>query len=216
MARAARPRHLAKALDVAGFCAEGGRLEGEAPVRDWPRLAEAVRCGDDGFAGAAFVRWRAAGAVQARRGAAPRRAITLGIEADAVLECQRCLQPVTVPLRIERQVIFVEGEDEAARLDEELEDDVLALPARLDLPALVEDELLLALPLVPRHEPCPQLPAALVGALVPAGAEPAGSTAVAAGAEPARHRPFAGLGQLAGMKPTDPRGSDGSGGGGAS
>jgi uncharacterized protein len=32
---------------------------------------------------------------------------------------------------------------------------VLALPRTLDLRELVEDELLLALPLVPRHDTCP-------------------------------------------------------------
>ena len=45
---------------------------------------------------------------------------------------------------------------QAARLDEEGDEDVLALTRALDLPALVEDELILALPLVPRHEVCPQ------------------------------------------------------------
>jgi uncharacterized protein len=33
---------------------------------------------------------------------------------------------------------------------------VLALSKNLDLRELIEDELLLALPLVPRHEDCPQ------------------------------------------------------------
>jgi uncharacterized protein len=64
---------------------------------------------------------------------------------------------------VQRRFRFVRNEDEAARLDEESEDDVLALPARLDLQALLEDELILALPIVPRHALCPEplpLPAA--------------------------------------------------------
>ena len=66
-------------------------------------------------------------------------------------------------LEAERRIYFVEGEDAAAALDAENEDDVLALTPTLDLQALVEDELLLALPLVPRHEVCPEpLPRALV------------------------------------------------------
>jgi len=80
-----------------------------------------------------------------------------------VLECQRCLQPMRLPLHAERRIFFVDGEDEAAVLDAETEDDVLALQRALDLPALIEDELLLALPLVPRHEVCPDpLPRAFV------------------------------------------------------
>ena len=68
-----------------------------------------------------------------------------------------------LPLRVDRRIFFVEGEDAAAALDAESEDDVLALTPALDLPELIEDELLLALPLVPRHEVCPEpLPRAFV------------------------------------------------------
>ena len=58
-------------------------------------------------------------------------------------------------LAIERSFLFVHGEDAAAQLDTDSEDDVLALTRALDLRELIEDELLLALPLVPRHEVCP-------------------------------------------------------------
>jgi uncharacterized protein len=72
------------------------------------------------------------------------------------LECQRCLQPVDEYLDIARSFLFVHGEDAAAQLDADGEDDVLALTRSLDLRELLEDELLLSLPLVPRHEVCPQ------------------------------------------------------------
>jgi len=63
----------------------------------------------------------------------------------------------------ERRIFFVDGEDAAAALDAESEDDVLASTPALDLAELIEDELLLALPLVPRHDRCPEpLPRALV------------------------------------------------------
>jgi uncharacterized protein len=48
------------------------------------------------------------------------------------------------------------GRPAAAELDADHEDDVLALNRSLDLRSLVEDELLLALPLVPRHDVCPE------------------------------------------------------------
>jgi uncharacterized protein len=82
----------------------------------------------------------------------------LSLAADAALsmQCQRCLQAVEVPLRVDRRLFFVDGEDAAAALDAESEDDVLALTPALDLRALVEEELLLALPLIPRHEVCPE------------------------------------------------------------
>jgi uncharacterized protein len=62
---------------------------------------------------------------------------------------------MTLPLKIDRRFFFVPGEDAAADLDADSEDDVLALTPSLDLHALVEDELLLALPIVPRHDQCP-------------------------------------------------------------
>jgi hypothetical protein len=74
--------------------------------------------------------------------------------AEVVLQCQRCLQPTLERLTVDRRFRFVRNEDEAARLDEESEDDVLALPERLDLEELLEDELILGLPLVPRHGQC--------------------------------------------------------------
>ena len=87
-----------------------------------------------------------------------------------------------VPLHAERRVFFVQGEDAAEALDAESEDDVLALTPALDLADLIEDELLLALPLVPRHERCPE-------PLAPAFVEDD------AAADPADH-PFAALAAL--------------------
>jgi uncharacterized protein len=52
-------------------------------------------------------------------------------------------------------MLFVDDEAAAAELDAESEDDVLVSSAHFDLLALVEDELLLALPIVPRHDACP-------------------------------------------------------------
>lgn len=62
---------------------------------------------------------------------------------------------VRVPLAVDRHFVFVPDEDTAAALDEASDDDVLALAPDFDLRALIEDELLMALPLVPRHDECP-------------------------------------------------------------
>jgi uncharacterized protein len=71
-----------------------------------------------------------------------------------MVQCQRCLEPLPVTLAVDRQIRFVEGEEEAERLDADSDDDVLALEPATDLHALLEDELILALPLVPRHADC--------------------------------------------------------------
>ena len=71
----------------------------------------------------------------ARRSRAPAcsRRCSVGADTDVTLECQRCLQPMRVPLHAERRIFFVEGEDAAAALDAESDDDVLALTPALDL-----------------------------------------------------------------------------------
>ena len=69
--------------------------------------------------------------------------------------CQRCMGPVTVDLVVQRSFRFVADEATAAALDDESEEDVLVVSREFDLLGLVEDELLMAMPLVPRHEQCP-------------------------------------------------------------
>jgi uncharacterized protein len=69
--------------------------------------------------------------------------------------CQRCLGPVDVPLQVDQWFRFVADEATAEALDDEVEEDLLALSREFDLHELIEDELLMALPLVPRHDECP-------------------------------------------------------------
>lgn len=80
-----------------------------------------------------------------------RVAIEGALEGAARLTCQRCMNPVDVPLREQFNVILVQDE---AELSEEIAgyEPVLGDPTRVDLRALAEDQALLALPLVPRHD----------------------------------------------------------------
>jgi len=73
------------------------------------------------------------------------------VHARLPLRCQRCLQPV--PLAVdERSRVWLVSEPAAAdRLEAGIEP-VLAPEGRIALRDLVEEELLLAVPLVPRHE----------------------------------------------------------------
>lgn len=193
MPRPPRFSHVPEALDVAAFCRDAAQLEGQWSMADLPRLAESVLRGSDEPADAP-VAWSAAGSMHRVSGGAEQCRIDLNVGAAVRLECQRCLQPMVVPLQVERRFHFVRGEDEAARLDEELEDDVLALTPRFDLRALIEDELLLALPLVPRHPACDEPTAELR-----APEDGAGREAPAAN----ESHPFASLAALRRTKPGD-------------
>ena len=160
-AREFNPSHL----DVEVFAAEAAELTGRWPVSRLHRVAESLAAaptGDD------LVEWSARGERRAARGGAFQTWLHIRAASHLALECQRCLKPVLVAIEVERNYLFVQGEELAAQLDAETEDDVLAMPRALDLPALVEDELLLAMPLVPRHAVCAEpLP-------VPIDEEPAG------------------------------------------
>ena len=70
------------------------------------------------------------------------------------LVCQRCLGNMQWPFRLRRRLYLAHGEDEVERLEAEAVPDaeVLVAGGVVDLAALVEDEVLLGLPLIPRHE----------------------------------------------------------------
>ncbi|MDP2007033.1 MAG: DUF177 domain-containing protein [Rubrivivax sp.] len=138
------------ALNVLSLCKADGTLQGLWPLAGMARLRDSLAAASDGSA-----QWQAHGWLVPVLGGEPEIWLELEGGAEVPLECQRCLQPMSERLQVQRRFRFVRSEDEAARLDEESEDDVLALAARLDLHALLEDELILALPIVPRHEVCP-------------------------------------------------------------
>eukprot|EP01030_Chromulinospumella_sphaerica_P004907 gene4907-4806_t len=64
------------------------------------------------------------------------------------------LEPQSV--QAQRSFRFVADEATAAALDDEAEEDILVVSRDFDALALVEDELILSLPLVPLHEVCPE------------------------------------------------------------
>lgn len=156
MARAHAPRRL----DVAAFARDGAALEGRWPIDGFARLLE----GTLGATGAApDVEWSARGEQRPGSAGEPQPWLHLDARAEVSLACQRCLQPMAVPLVVHTALRFVEGEDRAEREDETSEEDVLALGPSIDLHELTEDELILALPLVPRHDDC-ALPASAADA----------------------------------------------------
>jgi uncharacterized protein len=142
-------------LDVAAFAADGAELSGQWPGAELPRLAEAAHAEGAVDAGAPVV-WSAQGAMASRAGGVAQPWLHLQADTEVWLQCQRCLQPVREALAVQRDFRFVRSEAEAAAEDADSDEDVLAVSRTLNLRELVEDELLLALPLVPRHEVCPQ------------------------------------------------------------
>jgi len=170
-------------LDLAAFIHDGASLEGEWPATSLERLADSAAPETPAKDWPAL-HWSLRGETRQPKGGKAQAWLHLTAQAQVALTCQRCLKPVVEYVEIDRWIRFVDTEAEAAALDADSDDDVLALPRHLDARELIEDELLLALPLVPRHEACPEpLPQA-------AGDEPA------ADEEAERPNPFAALAAL--------------------
>ncbi len=143
-----KPKNL-RSLDVKAFAKARTYLEGETPIAELERLAQDCVGELTGH-----VVWSLQGAVEPD--ASGKDAIWLHLEANATvpLTCQRCLHPVSAELLIKQDFRVVADEATAVAEDDESEEDLLVLEDHFDALALIEDELLMALPLVPMHPTC--------------------------------------------------------------
>ena len=73
------------------------------------------------------------------------------VQADLTLVCQRCLEPMDWPLQLDLALAFLRPDEDEAGIPGPYEPYVVdALPVRLA--DMIEDEIILALPSIPRHE----------------------------------------------------------------
>lgn len=101
------------------------------------------------------VEWTARGELRAGAGEFQQIWLHLHAVVSLPMTCQRCLGPADIEVSVDRSFRFVSTEAQAEAEDDEAEEDVLALQRDFNLKELIEDELLMALPVVPRHEVCP-------------------------------------------------------------
>lgn len=139
-------------LDVRAFAEDGATIGGERPLGQFSRLITETR---EGAADPA-VQWSADGELRNPNHVQPQVWLHLQAQARLTLSCQRCLDAVTVDIAVDRSFRFVADEATAAAEDDDSDEDVLALSRSFDLLELLEDELLMEVPLVPRHEVCPR------------------------------------------------------------
>ncbi|MEY4138057.1 MAG: hypothetical protein RLZZ371_239 [Pseudomonadota bacterium] len=127
------------------------QLSGQDQLANYERLMEETR----GLGGENALNWSVRAALQPGANGLPQVWLFLSVNTSLPLTCQRCLGPVDVPLVIERAFRFVETEAQAEQEDDASPEDLLVLSRDFDLAALMEDEVLMDLPVVPRHEVCP-------------------------------------------------------------
>ncbi|MDO4769977.1 MAG: DUF177 domain-containing protein [Brachymonas sp.] len=142
--------HDPRRLPIATLADAGAALQGQTPLHELPRLASACAAS----VGDTLISWQAQCSTRQPPGQSQEVWLELQAEVPLTLECQRCLQAMPEPLQVQRAFRFAPDEATAARLDEELEEDVLVISRHFDLLELIEDELIMALPFAPRHADC--------------------------------------------------------------
>lgn len=167
------PRAPKEPLDALNLAAAATVVQREYPLAEFTRLVDRL-VAPDGVAEARIAMRSAAGVPTGE----------LEVRAEALLTCQRCLGPMRRTLQSTSQLAFVDREDAPVPAEYEA---IPGDPRKVDLAGLVEDELLLSLPLIPIH-----------GAGEKCGAQeshPAPDTSAGPQAQEMR-RPFAGLKDL--------------------
>jgi uncharacterized protein len=141
-------------LDIVQMAQHGSTLSGEFQLLDCERL---LMDADHSLPDLALckVKWTLRGEQRQRSGEEPQVWLHVQAQATVPLPCQGCLETMEVLLHVNHALRFVATEEEAQALDADAEEDVLALEPAPELHALIEDELILELPLMLAHPHCP-------------------------------------------------------------
>ena len=132
-------------IDGLEFARTASRLEGAWPVAGFERLRDALRTDEGNLS------YELRG-VPEELG---RPALRLRVDGALQLVCQRCLGALEYPLHIEVSLLLAatQAEMDAEPLAAEGPETVVA-DRKMQVHALVEDEMLLAIPIAPRHPDC--------------------------------------------------------------
>ena len=138
----------AKLIDSFEFCRKMQQLSGQTAIADMARLSAELADSQG------ELRWSLAGGTHP----SGLSQLKLQVAGEVHLICQRCLTTYALPVATDTVLVLAHDDAEAdaneARLDDDSIDVIVANTA-LDVLALVEDDALLALPLSPRHDVCP-------------------------------------------------------------
>lgn len=149
----------AKRLNVQALAESGQPLSGSTLLQNMERLAPESNALDADTA----INWKLT--AEMRPGAGGQMDVWLHIKADVglALTCQRCMSPVQTPVAVDQWYRFVATEEVAMAEDDDSDEDLLVMTPQFDALEVLEDELLMALPLVPMHDVCPRTPAFRAG-----------------------------------------------------
>lgn len=129
-------------IDSLDFAANGKQIDAQVPVAELPRLLEVLENPQGIF------RYRLQGGLDSQG----RPVLDVEISGSCQLRCQRCLKAMDYAVQHESRLLLC---DQASLddLDDQEEDfDGILADTNLDVLALLEDEILLGLPISPMHD----------------------------------------------------------------
>jgi len=158
-------------IDAFAFARNAQELFGDIPIASMTRLEVLKHDGSLQYQ------------LRGYQGELGRSFLDLKVNGQLVLRCERCLQPLDWPIDVHSVLWLAPGEAEADAepVDQDAYDPVVGSD-HFDVNLLVEDEVLLAIPVGPKHDHCPdgliapkegrQSPFAALAALRKGGSEP--------------------------------------------
>ena len=132
-------------IDSLDFAGNGRQISGEAPVAALPRLLDALENPQG------ILSYTVRGGLDSRGGPL----LDVSIAGQCQLRCERCLNAMDYPVRLDVRLMLRDPASldalDSGGEDEEEWDSILA-DAHLDVLDLLEEEVLLSLPIAPKHE----------------------------------------------------------------
>ena len=132
-------------IDVRKAFAKNARYDAVIPLEKFERLKQYLCSTEDALKDESPVNVQ----VEFAQGEQRQRLIKGSVATSVQMQCQRCLNAMDVELKASPELVVVDSE-EAAR-EQAGSETIIPSDEGLDLLSLVEDELILCLPLAPRH-----------------------------------------------------------------
>jgi uncharacterized protein len=139
------PSERIEASELRELAAASALREERVEIRRLPRIVEALHAAADVDATVIDVR------VKFERGANGFSRLHVEVSGELPLRCERCLQSMHWPLRLDTRLTVLNEDREAEELAEPF-DSVVMEDGALSLDTVIEDEILAALPMVPAHD----------------------------------------------------------------
>lgn len=126
-------------IDSLDFAHRGEEIRGEVPVAELPRLKDVLA---DSEGTISYV-------LRGLYGEDGKPQLELSLDGLCILRCQRCLKGLDYPVKLVSKLRLVLDGDESDVDDDEM--DSIPVDKHLDVLSLFEEEMLLSLPIAPKH-----------------------------------------------------------------